>query len=101
MLLPWVVSHRGGGVGLRSADDLYIGHMHESVVWAEANAAFIVRACNAHDALVEALREVALMSRGIAEEEAPAVAVKALRLIGETWEYVKSEGGFVKVASNG
>lgn len=46
----------------------------------EANAAFIVRACNAHYALIEALEGLLKEMNGYGDEEHEAKAIAALKL---------------------
>lgn len=53
---------------------------------AEANAAFIVRACNAHDELVEALEELREQCKGVApfaNAVATSASVKDIRRVGK------------------
>ena len=52
--LPWKFEDRGDGVGQIRTSSRYFIAMDVS----KANAAFIVRACNSHEKLVEALKQV-------------------------------------------
>jgi hypothetical protein len=65
---PWKEDHQGG-LYIEGKNGEYIAEVESEGGREEqfANAAFIVRACNAHDALVEALQELQSNCRGINE----------------------------------
>lgn len=58
---PWTTDEDVEHEAVLGADGVYVAdccicHVKRTTTACRANAAFIVRACNAHDALVEALR---------------------------------------------
>lgn len=63
---PWTVgpanqkAHEDSHAGIHGADGFIVAEVQADVeeLPAGANAAFIVKACNSHDALVEALKEL-------------------------------------------
>jgi hypothetical protein len=51
--LPWRISNQGDKFSIKSRDELFIVSQ-----LGMANAQFIVRACNAHEELLEAMKKV-------------------------------------------